>query len=97
MQQLKRFFVKLHVRSKRDRRRLGTSDKMAPAPGLACGMKPLHYRLMMFEGVHLGEVIMADDLGQAFDIRCGIIAENDYFPQQGNTHLRAGFGLSRSR
>jgi hypothetical protein len=35
------------------------------APGLAGGVVFLDDRLMVLEGVHLGEIVVADDLGEA--------------------------------
>ena len=62
MKEFNGFLVDLHVFSERDRCSLGPSDEMAPAPRLAGRIELLDDRLMVLEGVHLGEIIVARDL-----------------------------------
>ena len=46
-------------------------DQVHPAPRLARVVELLDDRLVVLEGVHLGEVVVADDLGQALISTCG--------------------------
>jgi hypothetical protein len=77
VEELDRFLVDFHVFSEGDRRRLSPGDEMAPAPWLTCGVKFFDNGLMVLERMHLGEVIMAGDLGQARDKGVRVVAEVD--------------------
>jgi hypothetical protein len=46
---------------------LGAADQMHPAPGLVGGVVFSDDRLVMLEGVHLGEIVVAHDLGKTRD------------------------------
>src|SRR5437667_3131684 len=67
VEELECLLVDLHVLAIGDGRRLGRAHEMAPAPRKACGMELLERRLMVLEGVHLGEVVMHDNRGQPVD------------------------------
>lgn len=77
VEELDRFLIDFHVFSEGDRCGLSPSDEMAPAPWLTCGVKLFYNGLMVLEGMHLSEVIMAGDLGQARDQGVRVIAEVD--------------------
>ena len=64
VQEFECLFVDFHILPEGDGRGLGASNKMAPAPGLTGGVKLFHNRLMVLKGVHLREVVVANDLGQ---------------------------------
>ena len=64
MEEFEGLFIDFHVFAEGNRRCLRPSDEMAPAPRFARGVKLLHDGLMMLEGMHLGEVIVAGDLRQ---------------------------------
>src|ERR1700730_1447960 len=74
VQQLDHVLVERHVLAERDRRGLAAAHQVHPAPRLAGGVELLDDRLMVLEGVHLGEVVVADELGEAIDQRLGIVA-----------------------
>ena len=65
VEQFEVLLVDRHVLAEGDRRGLGAADQVHPAPRLAGGVEFLDDRLVMLEGVHLGEVVVADDLGEA--------------------------------
>src|SRR5437764_15310622 len=65
VQEFERLFVDFHILPEGDSRGLGTSNEMAPAPGLTGGVKLFHNGLMVLKGMHFGEVVMADDFSQA--------------------------------
>ena len=54
-----------HVLAEGNRGCLGASDQVHPASALAGGVAFLDDRLVMLEGVHLGEIVVAHDLGEA--------------------------------
>ena len=54
-----------HVLAEGNRGCLGASDQVHPAPGLAGGVAFLDDRLVVLEGVHLGEMVVAHDFGEA--------------------------------
>src|SRR6058998_3984301 len=65
VEELDRLLVDLHVLAVGDGRRLGRAHEMTPAPRKAGGVELLEGGLMMLEGVHLGEVVVHDDRGEA--------------------------------
>src|ERR1700726_2522303 len=74
VQQLEQVLVDRHVLAERDRRRLAAAHQVHPAPRLAGGVELLDDRLMVLEGMHLGEVVVADELRKASDQRLRIVA-----------------------
>ena len=62
--EFERLFVDLHILPEGDGRGHRARHQMAPAPWLTGGVKLFHHRLMVLKGVHLGEVVVADDLRQ---------------------------------
>ena len=64
VEQLNGLFIEFHILAEGNRCSLGPSDQMEPAPGLTRGVKLFHDRLMVFKGVHFGEIIVAHDLGE---------------------------------
>ena len=74
VQQVEILLVDVHVLAERDRRRLAPADQMHPAPRLARVVEFLDDRLVVLEGVHLGEVVVADDLGETRDQRLRVVA-----------------------
>ena len=58
------------------------ADEVHPLPWLARRMEFLDDRLMMLEGVHLGEIVVADDLGEARDKGLRIVAQIDVLLRQ---------------
>src|SRR5258705_1558340 len=75
VEEFERLLVDLHVLAIGDGRRLGRAHEMAPAPRKAGGVEFLESRLMVLEGVHLGEVIMHDNRGQTADERIRVVPE----------------------
>src|SRR5215475_9866476 len=75
MKELDRLLVDLHVLAVGDGGGLGRADEVAPAPRQTCRVELLEGRLMVLERVHLGEVVVHDDLGEAGDQRVGIVTE----------------------
>src|ERR671925_1920554 len=61
MEEFDRLLVELHILSIGDGRSLSTRHQMAPAPRLARCVELFHNGLMVFERMHLGEVIVAGD------------------------------------
>ena len=59
--------VDRHALAEGDRRGLGAADQMHPAPGLVGGVVFSDDRLVMLEGVHLGEIVVAHDFGKTRD------------------------------
>jgi hypothetical protein len=59
--------VDRHALAEGDRCGLGAADQMHPAPGLVGGVVFFDDRLVMLEGVHLGEIVVAHDLGKTRD------------------------------
>src|SRR5207248_10042333 len=57
-------FVHGHALAERDRRGLSAADEVHPAPGLVGGVVFFANRLVVLEGVHLGEIVVAHDLGE---------------------------------
>ena len=58
-------FVHRNVHAERGRGGLGAVDEVHPAPSLASRVVFLDNRLVVLEGVHLDEIVVADDLGDA--------------------------------
>src|SRR5215813_8969477 len=56
-----------HVLAEGDGRSLRAADEVHPAPRLARRVVFLDNRLVVLEGVHLGEIVVADNLGEARD------------------------------
>ena len=67
MEQFQVLLVDGHVLAEGNRRGLGTADQMHPAPGLPGGVEFFHDRLVMLEGMHLREIIVADNFGETRD------------------------------
>src|SRR6266571_2060273 len=70
-------FVDFHILPEGDGRGLGASNKMAPAPGLTGGVKLFHNRLMVLKGMHFGEIVVADNLGQTRNEGSRVVATID--------------------
>src|ERR1700682_2587863 len=75
VEERERLLVDLHVLAIGDGRRLSRAHEMAPAPRKTGGVELLEGRLMVLEGVHLGEVVMHDNRGQTADERIRIVPE----------------------
>ena len=67
-----------HVLAEGDRRGLGAADEVHPAPRLARRVVLLDDRPVVLEGVHLGEIVVADDLGEARDESLRVVAGLTY-------------------
>ena len=63
--------VDRHILAEGDGRGPGATDQMHPAPRLARRVVFLDDRLVVFEGVHLGEIVVAHDLGETPMNACG--------------------------
>src|SRR6266404_9769593 len=74
VQEFQVLLVDGHVLAEGDRRGLGAADQMHPAPRLAGGMEFLDDRLVMLERVHLGEIVVAHDLGETRDEGLRVVA-----------------------
>src|SRR5688500_11237008 len=77
VKQLNCLFVHLHILAKGNRRGLGTGHQMLPAPGLTRVMEFFDHRLMMFKGMHLGEVVVAHDFSETSNESGRIVAVVD--------------------
>src|SRR5262245_34657141 len=91
VEELDRLFVDFHVLAVGDGRRLGRAHEMAPAPRKAGGVELLKGRLMVLEGVHLGEVVVHDDRGQTADERVRVVTEVSVLLRQVHSVLHLGY------
>src|SRR5215475_1236466 len=64
VEEFEHLLVDFHILPEGDGRGLRPSHEMAPAPWLTGSIKLFHHRLMVLKGMHFGEVVVADDLGQ---------------------------------
>src|SRR6202020_1840959 len=73
VEQFQRFLVGGHVLAEGNGRGLCAADQMHPAPWVAGGVELLHDGLVMLEGVHFGETVVADDIAETLHQRLRIV------------------------